>query len=459
MDATLTNSKIVAAYRERTPRSGELSQKARRHLPSGIVHDGRKIDPYPVYVNRASGSRKWDVDGNEYVDYFGGHGALLLGHNHPEVMEAAHRQLDLGTHYAACHEHEVRWAELVTEMVPCAQQVRFHSSGTEANLMALRLARAYSGKQKLVRFKGHFHGWQDHVAFGFDTHFDGTPTPGVLDAVAEHVIVAPADDIEATAALLNAHDDIAAVILEPTGGVFGVFPLAPSFLTELRRLTSERGIVLIFDEVVTGFRVSPGGAQAFYSVTPDLATFAKILAGGLPGGAVTGRRDILELLDFEVAEAKGREKIAHQGTFNANPVSAAAGVAALEIISSTDACDRATAQAQKLQSMIGEVFSQEDVPWAAYGGHSAVYVFTNPEGADIDPGAFDASALPFDTLLQGGKHPAAHRFRLALMTHGVDISGKPGGLTSCVHSDEDLAFTAEAVRESVRMLKAEGEFR
>lgn len=452
-----TNSKIVAAYRERTAASGALATRAREVLPSGIVHDSRHLAPYPIYVNRAEGARKWDVDGNEYVDYYGGHGALLLGHNHPRVMEAAHRQLDRGTHYAACHELELRWAELVQRLVPCAERVRFTASGTEANLMALRLARAYTGKSVLVRFKGHFHGWQDHVAFGYDGHFDGSPTPGVLDGIAESVLIAPPNDIESTVALLDSRDDIAAVILEPTGASFGFVPMSREFVARLREATAARGIVLIFDEVVTGFRISPGGAQAHYGITPDLTSLAKILAGGLPGGAVVGRKDILDWLDFEQAELSGREKINHQGTFNANPVSAAAGIACLEIVADGRVCQTATARAQRLQSLVNEVFAAEDVPWAAFGEHSAVYFFTNPSGLDIDPMHFDAAELDAESLRAGGKHPAVGKFRLALMLNGVDISGRPGGSTSCRHSEEDLERTAQAVRNAIVMLKAEGE--
>lgn len=458
-DKSPTNSGIIAAYRERTAASEALASRAREVLPSGIVHDSRHLSPHPIYVNRATGSRKWDVDGNEYVDYYGGHGSLLLGHNDPRVTEAAHRQLDLGTHYAACHELELRWAELVQQLVPCAERVRFTSSGTEANLMALRLARAYTGKSMLVRFNGHFHGWQDHVAFGYDGHFDGSPTPGVLPGIAENVLIAPPDDLDATLALLGSRDDIAAVILEPTGASFGWAPLSRDFVAALREATARHGIVLIFDEVVTGFRVSPGGAQAHYGITPDLASLAKILAGGLPGGAVVGSKDILDLLDFEQAERSGREKIQHQGTFNANPVSAAAGIACLEIIAGGDACDRATARAQELQSMLNPVFVEEGVPWAAFGEHSAVYFFTNPGGIDIDPRSFDAGSLDADTLRTGGKHPATGKFRLALMLNGVDISGRPGGSTSCTHSAEDLERTTDAVRRSLRMLKDEGELR
>jgi len=453
-----TNSRIVASYRERTATSQALAARARRVLPSGIVHDSRHLDPYPIYVERAEGARKWDADGNEYVDYYGGHGALLLGHNHPAVVEAVHRQLDLGTHYAACHELELRWAELVVRLVPSAERVRFTASGTEANLMALRLARAYTGKSRLMRFKGHFHGWQDHVAFGYDGHFDGSPTPGVLEGIAESVIIAPADDIDATMALLDSHDDIAAVILEPTGGSFGWMPMSRDFVARLRAATEERGIVLIFDEVVTGFRVAPGGAQAHLGITPDLTSLAKILAGGLPGGAVVGRREILDWLDFEQSERSGREKINHQGTFNANPVSAAAGVACLEIVADGAPCRTATDRAQRLQSMINRVFAEQDVPWAAFGEHSAVHIFTNPDGHDIDPMRFDATEIDAERLRTGGKHPAVPRFRLALMLHGVDISGRPGGSTSCMHSDADLEHTAEAVRRALQLLKEEGEF-
>ena len=459
LDQSCKQSTIIATYRERTATSEALAARARQALPSGIVHDARHQDPYSIYVNRAKGAHKWDVDGNEYVDYYGGHGALLLGHNDDRVIEAVHRQLDLGTHYAACHELELRWAELVQQLVPCAERVRFTSSGTEANLIALRLARAYTSKSIVVRFKGHFHGWLDHLASGFDSHFDGSPTPGVLPSIAENVLIAPPDNLDATLALLASRDDIAAIILEPTGASFGWSPMSRDFVAALRVAATEHDIILIFDEVVTGFRVSPGGAQADYGITPDLTSLAKILAGGLPGGAVVGRKDILDLLDFKQAALSGREKIYHQGTFNASTVSAAAGIACLEIIAKGEACATATAQAQRLQSMLNRVFADEDVPWAAFGSHSAVHFFTNPEGLDIAPMRFDPGKMDPEGLRTGGKHPAAGKFRLALMINGVDISGRPGGITSCKHSNEDLECTTEAVRKSIVMLKAEGAFR
>ncbi len=176
----LTNSRIVAAYRERTPSSAALAAQAGELFPSGLTHDSRHLLPYGIYVDRARGPRKWDVDGHEYVDYFGGHGALLLGHNHPQVMAAVRAACERGTHFGASHEAEVRWGRKVTEMVPCAERVRFTASGTEATHLALRLARAFTGKRKLVRFRTHFHGWHDHMTSGVQNHFDGSATTGVL---------------------------------------------------------------------------------------------------------------------------------------------------------------------------------------------------------------------------------------------------------------------------------------
>jgi glutamate-1-semialdehyde 2,1-aminomutase len=456
-DSLPTNSKIVAAYREHTPTSAVRAAQARQVFPSGLVHDSRKLDPYAFYVDHAQASHKWDIDGNDYIDYFGGHGALILGHNHPEVQKAVHAQLDKGTHFGACHELEVRWGELVKQLVPCAERVRFTSSGTEANLMGLRLARAFTGKPKVVRFLGHFHGWHDHAAFGVSNHFDGTASPGVLDGIAENVLLAPPDDIEATRRILESNDDISAVILEPTGASFGQVPMTKEFIVELRRITEERGIILIFDEVVTGFRVAPGGAQEFYGVTPDMCSLAKILAGGLPGGAIAGREDILELLDFDVAETKGFEKVQHQGTYNANPMSAAAGITALELIARGGVCDVASAKADTLRRLINEGFEAENVPWACYGEHSGFYIFTNPKNLDITPTKFDAGAQDRETMKGSRTDWLVTKLRLGIIVNGVDMNSKPGGVMSCVHTDDDLAKTAEAVRSTVRMLKEEGD--
>ncbi|HTV45572.1 MAG TPA: aminotransferase class III-fold pyridoxal phosphate-dependent enzyme, partial [Stellaceae bacterium] len=394
MPDTMTNSPIIAAYRAATPGSAAAAARAQSLFPSGITHDSRYLEPYGPYITRAKGPRKWDVDGNEYVDYFGGHGALLLGHSHPAVVAAVHEQIERGTHYGACHETEIAWAEWIMKLVPTAERVRFTSSGTEATLMALRLARAFTGRNKVIRFKHHFHGWHDHMTSGYASHFDGTPTTGVLPEVAGNVLLADQNDVAGLSRLFERHHDIAAAILEPTGAHGARLPIEPGFLRVLRELTHRHDALLIFDEVVTGFRVAPGGAQSVYGIRPDLTTLAKIVAGGLPGAAVTGRKDILDLLDFDVARASEREKIAHQGTFNANPLSAAAGVAALQLVATTDACERANAYGAAVRRGINEVFEEERVPWAAYGTFSMLHIFTNPEGEAIAPTRFDPLSQP-----------------------------------------------------------------
>jgi glutamate-1-semialdehyde 2,1-aminomutase len=457
-DTMTTNSPIIAAYRAATPGSAVRASQAQDVFPSGITHDSRYIEPYGLYITRAEGPRKWDVDGNCYVDYFGGHGAMLLGHCNPQVMAAVHTQLDRGTHYGACHELEIEWAEWVKRLFPSAERVRFTSSGTEATLMAVRLARAFSGKPKIIRFNYHFHGWHDHMTTGHANHFDGTATTGVLDAVAGNVLLCDQNDEAGLARLLEQHQgEIAAAIIEPTGANGGRLPIDPEFLHALRRLTAEHGVLLIFDEVVNGFRVSRGGAQQAYGIKPDLTTLAKILAGGLPGGAVTGRKDILDLLDFKVTEAAGKEKINHPGTFNANPLSAAAGIATLKIVAETDACARANTYGEALRARLNEVFEDEHVPWAAYGTFSSIEIFTNPEGIDVIPTKFDPQGLPAKHFKGVKNAGIVHKWRLATMLGGVDFSSHPGGVISCTHGGAELDDTATALRRAVRLLKAEGE--
>ncbi|MGQ0664911.1 MAG: aspartate aminotransferase family protein [Pseudomonadota bacterium] len=455
----LSNSAILATYKARTVGSGRLYQRAQGAIPSGITHDSRYLLPHPLYVTRADRSRKWDVDGNEYVDYSGGHGALILGHNHPVITEAVRDQLACGTHFGACHELEVRWAELVKKLLASAERVRFTSSGTEATLLALRLARAYTSKSKLIRFVGHFHGWHDHMAFAYNSHYDGTPSTGLLAEVADNVLLLPPNDVEAMRRVFASRDDIAAAIIEPTGATWGQVPVSRAFVEELRRLTSQHGVVLIFDEVVSGFRCSPGGAQDALQVTPELTTLAKILAGGLPGGAVAGRKDIMDEMDFLESGRKKRERINHQGTFNANPLSAAAGIAALEIIAATDACDRANAYAARLRAALNAVIADAGVPWVVYGSFSGFHIFTNPRNDNVTVADLDAGRYDTPSLKNNNDPRLITKLRLGLLVHGVDIAPWPGATTSAVNDERDLDQTCEALRGTLRMMKEEGEVR
>src|SRR5688572_12775205 len=278
---------------ERCPKSAQLYTRAQKVFPSGVTHDSRHHLPFPLYVTNAKGSRKWDVDGNEYVDYRMGHGALILGHGHPAIEAALVEQSREGTHYGACHELEIRWAELICEIVPCAERVKFVSSGTEATMMAMRLARALTGKNKILKIQGGFHGWHDYATVAMQPPYDVPNSKGVPDAVAGTVIAAPPHDAAAIERILEQDKDVAGVIL--IAGSTGT-----EYLQAVRDAATKHGAILIFDEVVTGFRFAPGGCQEHYGVTPDLVSLAKILAGGLPGACVAGRAELFAV--FEVRD-------------------------------------------------------------------------------------------------------------------------------------------------------------
>src|SRR5260370_18581914 len=281
--AVLTRHSLDERYEAAFPNSRRLFEQAKSVFPGGVTHDLRYLEPFPIYVDRAQGGQKWDVDGHELIDYWSGHGALLLGHCHPGVNAAVQRQMGRATHPGACHEGESEWGRWVQRLVPSAERLRFVSSGTEATLMALRLARLFTGRPRFLKFAGHFHGWHDFVLPGADAPYDGAAPPGVSAGVAADAVILPPNDLDAVDRTLRADSQIGCVILEPTGGHWGSVPIRGPFLHELREVTARHGRLLIFDEVITGFRVAPGGAQEHYGVRPDLTTLAKIVAGGLPG--------------------------------------------------------------------------------------------------------------------------------------------------------------------------------
>ncbi|MDE0042934.1 MAG: aminotransferase class III-fold pyridoxal phosphate-dependent enzyme, partial [Candidatus Poribacteria bacterium] len=260
---------ILERYAEAFQKHEKLVRQAGQIFPDGVTHDSRHADPFPIYIDRAEGSKKWGVDGKEFIDYWAGHGALLLGHGHPAIVNAVKRQMERGTHYGACHPLELEWAGLVKDLISSAERVRFVSSGTEATLMGLRLSRTFTGKNKLLKFAGHFHGWHDFVIQDAQPPF-GKAVPGIPAEVLDTTVICPPNNIAAVERCLQTDSDIACIILEPTGGSSGTIPTKGEFLRQLREVTHHYGVVLLFDEVVTGFRVAPGGAQGYYGVTPDL---------------------------------------------------------------------------------------------------------------------------------------------------------------------------------------------
>ena len=430
---------IETEYQRRHPGSAERYARAGTIFPNGVTHDGRFVAPFPLYVARSDGAHKWDVDGNQLIDYVTGHGALLLGHAHPAVVAAVAGQMARGTHYGAEHDLELRWAELVMGLFPSVERLRFTASGTEATMLALRLARAFTGRSTVLRLAGHYHGWHDLLTR--DAAADANP-PGVPDGLFHATEVLPADLGPIEQALAQ-RDDIAALILEPSGASYGAVPLGDDFLRALRRLASDHKVVLIFDEVVTGFRVLPGGVQERSGVRADLTTLAKVLAGGLPGGAVGGRAEIMQHLAFGDAAWNHDHKIRHNGTFNANPLSAAAGVAMLERVAGGEPGAHATALAQRLVAGINDVLRARELSgWAAYGDASIFHLLVG-SSVDFAPGELPAG-VPLAELKSGGDARLLQQLRLGLNNHGVDLMRGRSGFLSAAHTGADVDATVAA---------------
>src|SRR5215470_11552257 len=436
---------IQEQYRSTHPRSAALADRARGAIPGGITHDIRHLVPFPTYIERASGPRKWDVDGHEYVDYWMGHGALFLGHCHPAVVKAVQEQVARGTHLGASHELEIRWAELVNSLVPCAELTRFTMSGTEATHLAMRVARAATGRTKILKFTGHFHGWHDGAVAAVNPPYEVPMSAGIPGATLDQVVICPPNDIKAVEIALQ-RGDIAAVILEPAGGQSGTTPTIPGYLQELRALTTKHGVVLIFDEVITGFRYAPGGAQAYFGVTPDLTTLAKIVAGGLPGGALCGPRELMSMLTFRGDPDWDRsQRVAHAGTFNANPLSAAAAIATLELCADASLQAKANKAGDELRRSLTEAMKRAAVPGTCYGEASIVHV--SFEGK---PGLAGLDRPRRSSLY--------HLLRCALLNNGVDCSMNHGWI-SAIHGDEDLERTVQAYERAFGAMVAEGAFK
>jgi glutamate-1-semialdehyde 2,1-aminomutase len=450
---TLAAAKLADLYREKYPQSAELYQRAKSIFPSGVTHDGRYLEPFPVFIDHAAGSTKYSVEGHPIVDYWMGHGALILGHSHPAVVAAVAEQMPKGTHYSANHALEIEWGERIRKLVPSCERVRFTNSGTEATLMALRISRLITGRKKVVKFIGHFHGWHDFLIPASAAPYDtgDWSMPGITEGVLGDMIAIPPNDLKLVEQTLIEQQP-ACLIIEGTGGHWGTAPVSGEFLKGLRELTRKHGVVFIMDEVITGFRVHPGGSQGHYGITPDLTTMAKIVAGGLPGGALGGRADLMEAIAFDNRHGK---KMKHPGTYNGNPLSAAAGCAALDIVATGEPSRQANEIARRLRLRLNGLFDEKNVDWIAYGQFSTIRILPGyngprPTSDDFIPYGNDYLKLDIEP-----PRKFTHAFRTALLLGGVDWFGW-GGLTSTAHSADDVATTVAAFDQAIDLLRGEG---
>ena len=429
--------------------SEQLFAQARGRLAGGVSHESRFADPFPKYISHAKGSRKWEVDGGEYIDYAMGSASLLLGHAHRDVVAALIEQAARGSFFADCHPLEVEWAGLIQGLIPSAERVRFVGSGTEATMLAIRIARAFSGRDKILRFEGHYHGWHEFVDLGMKAPYDEASSLGILPGTLAATVVVPPDAARVAEALA-ADSEIGTIICEVSGANYGSVPLPFGLLEALRQLADEHDAVLIFDEVITGFRWSPGGLQARDNIIPDLTSMAKIVTGGMPGGAVGGQEKFMALLD-PAHEFRGRKPaVTHKGTFNGNPLVAAAGVAALQAIKTGEPNRLADAAAARLRDGLRSIIERHQVAGAVYGEDSTFHISFGDRIVDGSVAQLGAAAI------RGVPKQTVMALRNGLRQRGVDLMSHMSGVTSMAHNDADIDQTLDAFEDTLRGMIAQG---
>ncbi|HZP80670.1 MAG TPA: glutamate-1-semialdehyde 2,1-aminomutase [Chthonomonadaceae bacterium] len=431
----------------RYARSEALYERACNVIPGGISSNVRKNwSPVPLFYARGEGSRVWDEDGNEYIDYVLARGPLLLGHSPRLVLDAVKAQLENGLMYAGQTRLEVEAAERICELVPCAEMVRFSNSGSEAVHAAWRLARGVTGKPKIVRFEGHYHGWFDSQIWSAAPPVEAAGPPeapiavpgsgGVPASEGENLIVLPWNDPDLLRKTLETRGhEIALVCTEPVMCNNGALPPRPGYLETMRELCTRHGVLLMFDEVITGFRLSLGGAQQFFGVTPDLATFAKGIAAGFTVSALAGRREIMERF--------GDLSILHAGTYNANPPCMAAVLAALDVLSADDGAVYRTlaARGQRLIEGIREAGARHKKPVAVHGFPPAFTVSFGHEGPVTDYRSYARR----DRAMQ-------RRYFELLQERGIRTTPDQLSFVSAAHTEADIEQTLEAVNEVMQLL-------
>jgi len=424
-------------------RSKELFYEAQHYLPGGVdspVRAFKAVGGIPPFIIKGQGSKIYDVDGNQFIDYVCSWGPLILGHSPPRVVEALKRAIERGTSFGAPTELETTLAKMISAAMPSIEVIRFVNSGTEATMTALRLARAFTGRDKIVKFVGCYHGHADGLLTkgGSGLATLGIPdSPGVPLSYAQNTLVAPYNDAKAVEQLFQRYPrEIAAVIVEPVAANMGVVPPQPGFLTNLRKLTDEFGALLVFDEVITGFRVAYGGAQALYDISPDLTCLGKIIGGGLPVGAYGGRREIMEMM-------APVGPVYQAGTLSGNPLVMTAGIETIKVLSQSGVYDRLEARSSRLADGIARAASETGVNLHISRIASVLTVFfTRVPMIDYE------SASKADMALFG-------RFFHQLLAEGVywPPSQFEAAFVSLAHSDEDIQTTVRAIDKALISLQ------
>jgi glutamate-1-semialdehyde 2,1-aminomutase len=450
-------AKLLKGYREeiraKSPKSLEIWQKNRTVMPAGVGSMFRLADPFPMVVQRAKGARVWDADDNEYADFMLGFSVMILG-NAPEEVEAAIQEaLPRGTHYGQCHDREHAFAKLFCDMVPGVEKVTFCNSGTEATMYALRLARATTGRPLIAKFEGGYHGTHDLLAVSLGRPRPGPDlwgsmedpatvpeSPGLAEGAWKDTITLPYNHPAAFDKIRRYASRLAGVIIEPVLGAGGTIPADREFLAELRRITREIGAFLIFDEVITGFRLAPGGAQEYYGVIPDVSTYGKVAGGGLPLGAVGGTAEAMRLTEYDTEPGA----ILVAGTFNGNPLVTAAGTAVLRRLKEEPGLyARLDAMGDRFREEINRFAREEDYPATATGVGSMFWMH--------------AVRGPVKNVRDArrGDPAASSGLRLLYRKNGLHISSHHGFMCTA-HTDADITQLIETHKAAMEELRAQG---
>jgi len=430
------------AYRLKTPLSENLFKRAKAVMPGGISHNIHYFPPYPFFIKKAKGSKIWDMDGNEYVDLWMGNYTHILGHRPRVVVQAIEKQLKEGIHWGIVYKKQIEWAELIRELVPSAEMVRFCCSGTEATMYAVRLARGFTGKKTILKIAGGWHGANPDLSLGIKIPYEREESLGLLPELQKYTKVIPFNDLSGSLEIIHQNrKDLAGIILEPIVGEGGFTPATKEYLQMLRSKTKKLGALLIFDEVISCFRVALGGAQERFNITPDLTTLGKIVGGGLPVGALVGKRKILEDTSPEKKRNKWEKILIGGGTFSAHPLTAAAGLAMLNYLKDHrgEVYPILESKGEKIRKGVQEALHREGLDAVVTG-----------------IGSLFQTHFPFQKGEVLNSPHSIHRFtdiekreiefRIRMLTKGIHVM-HGGGCLSIAHSNEDIEKIIKATRE------------